>query len=237
MDSDEPIRIDVDLDLRLDAKGKDPDRHSLALQKFSQRLWQRELPSGKALTLTLYGTKSRGFSLKHDSELGSFALSNDTIANSNKNQLKNFYEEMGVESNQAWHKMGLACRILFPGNSIDGEQTINQRRGTHPKIKDRFDLTLECIRIHYQGGESPLSETLERYSDFFSLFEDFEGYVNFWLLQDLVNDDFTEINFYLPFEGFINSPLPKTFEEYKQFRENQSKFINARKERILELYL
>ena len=44
-------------------------------------------------------------------------------------------------------------------------------------IRDRFDLTLECIRRHYLDEPSPLSATLARYADFFGLFGDFAGYV------------------------------------------------------------
>ncbi len=43
----------------------------------------------------------------------------------------------------------------------------------------RFDLTLECIRRHYLDEPSPLSDTLAWYADFFGLFGDFAGYVDF----------------------------------------------------------
>jgi hypothetical protein len=38
---------------------------------------------------------------------------------------------------------------------------------------------------HYARQSSPLGETLARYDDFFAFFEDFNGYVDFFLLQDL----------------------------------------------------
>jgi Family of unknown function (DUF6994) len=57
------------------------------------------------------------------------------------------------------------------------------------KISDRFDLTIECIRRHYPHQSSPLSETLARYDDFFAWFESFSGYVDFFLLQDLVRKE------------------------------------------------
>ena len=63
-------------------------------------------------------------------------------------------------------------------------------RGCNHKIGDRFDLNLECIRGHYLRGDNPLSFTLSSYGAFFDLFEDFRGYVNFFLLQDLVGDDY-----------------------------------------------
>ena len=54
-----------------------------------------------------------------------------------------------------------------------------------------MDLTLECIRRHYLGDPvTPLGETLGRYREFFDLFDDFRGYVDFFLLQVLVTDDY-----------------------------------------------
>lgn len=89
---------------------------------------------------------------------------------------------------------------------VDGKMTINAARGCHPRIKDRFDLTVECIRRQYLGEPSPLSDTLVRYADFFGLFEDFARYVGFFHLQDLVNEDASTIKFFMPFADFTASP-------------------------------
>ena len=85
--------------------------------------------------------------------------------------------------------------MLFPGKQIDGKPTINQERGRNSQIADRLDLTLECIRLHYLGETSPLAETLARYGNFFALFEDFNGYTDFFLLQDLVSEDSSTVKF------------------------------------------
>jgi hypothetical protein len=61
--------------------------------------------------------------------------------------------------------------------------TINQYRGFNRKINDRIDLTLECIRLYYEGKVSPLYETFFVYDDFFKLFVDFKGYVDFFLVS------------------------------------------------------
>ena len=50
--------------------------------------------------------------------------------------------------------------MVFPGNRIDGKYTINVARGLNKKIADRMDLTLECIRRHYLGEDSPLRDVL-----------------------------------------------------------------------------
>lgn len=42
--------------------------------------------------------------------------------------------------------------MVFPGNRIDKKMTINQARGCHPRIRDRFDLTVEFIRLHCVGA-------------------------------------------------------------------------------------
>jgi hypothetical protein len=44
--------------------------------------------------------------------------------------------------------------IIFPKNRIDRKHTINQARGVNILIIDRFDLTLECIRLFYAGKKT-----------------------------------------------------------------------------------
>jgi len=122
--------------------------------------------------------------------------------------------------------------MVFPGQKVGGKMTINGARGFLPRIKDRFDLTVECIRRHYRSEGNPLSDTLARYSDYFRLFGDFRGYVEFFLLQDIVTDDFSEVKFSMPFEDFKPWPLPKTVDEYKAYRQVAADFINARNKRI-----
>jgi hypothetical protein len=124
--------------------------------------------------------------------------------------------------------------MVFPGNRVDGKMTINGRRGFHPRIKDRFDLTVECIRRHYGNESSPLSDTLARYADFFRLFGDFRGYVAFFLLQDLVTEDCSAVRFFAPFEDFNTSPLPGSLDAYLAYRQLAVGFIEARNRRILE---
>lgn len=53
----------------------------------------------------------------------------------------------------------------LPSGALFERMTINGARGCHPLIKDRFDLTLECIRRHYLCDTSPLSAVLDRYAD------------------------------------------------------------------------
>ena len=48
--------------------------------------------------------------------------------------------------------------IIFPQRGF----SLNCARGCHQRIRDRWDLTLECIRRYYQGEESPLYKSGSR---------------------------------------------------------------------------
>ena len=126
--------------------------------------------------------------------------------------------------------------MVFPGTKIDGKMTINGARGCNSKIRDRFDLTVECIRRYYRCEESPLYNDLARYSQFFQLFGDFKGYVDFFLLQDLVSADYTAVRFFTPSIDFDKSPLPEGLEDYRIFRERTIEFVNRRNARIGGFY-
>ena len=86
----------------------------------------------------------------------------------------------------------------------------------------------------YLNEDSPLLETLSRYKDFFKLFDDFKGYVDFFLFQDLVQSNYSSINYFLPSNNFNNSPIPNDIQEYKVYRKNMTEFINKRNKRIFE---
>lgn len=109
-------------------------------------------------------------------------------------------------------------------------------RGCNPKIADRFDLTVECIRRYYRVEESPLYNDLARYSHFIRLFGDFKGYVDFFLLQDLVTEDYSAIRFFIPFVDFDISPRPERLEDYLIFRERTIDFVTSRNARIARHY-
>ena len=104
----------------------------------------------------------------------------------------------------------------------------------HPKIADRFDLTLECIRRFYAGESSLLTAALARYPAFFELSGDFSGYVEFFLLQDLLADDRSTVRYFAPFKDFLTSPLPATVTDYIAFRAKTITFVRARNDRIAQ---
>lgn len=104
--------------------------------------------------------------------------------------------------------------------------------GFHPKFADRFDLTLECTRRHYQSETGPLADTLKRYSAFFALFGSFKDYVDFFLLQDLVTENYSAIKFFLPGEPFDTPPSPQDKVSYEDYRRRSIDFFSARNRRM-----
>ena len=110
-------------------------------------------------------------------------------------------------------------------------------RGCTGRIADRFDLTVECVRHHYDGDTThPLADVFGRYRDFFDLFSSFAGYVDFWLLDDLV-DTGGIVKFFLPSEDFTLPPVPRTLADYLTFCERTIEFVAARNKRIHQLAL
>jgi len=225
--------IDTSFDFRSDASGKDPDASSPTLRLYHKLLWSKALPSGRLFDLD---DTVRGVYLHHGSELGEFFLSSDSVVQTftRWRRMRHITELFTEQENEAFRTIGytIGGMMVFPGNRIDGKQTINGARGCITKIADRLDLTLECIRRHYLGLGSPLGETLERYGDFFALFGNFEGYVDFFILQDLVTDDYSAVRFFTPFDNFNTSSMPKDGETYKEYRRLSIEFIKARNCRI-----
>lgn len=111
---------------------------------------------------------------------------------------------------------------------------INQTRGFRSDIRDRWDLTLECIRRYFNGEDSPLNEVLDKNKAFFDLFVDFKGYVDFFFFQDLVDDEYSKVILWLDTPLFIRNPIPKTKEQYFDFINKEIDFVEKRNKRIEE---
>ena len=229
-------QIDVAFDLWSDTLGypkTDPDVFSPTLRRYHKVLWSKPLPNGEMFDLV---DTTPGVYLHHRSRLGEFRLASDTVIPSFRKEARigHFIDQIRVEVT-TFNTIGytIGGMMLFPGNRVGGKMTINGARGFHPLIKDRFDFTAECIRLLYRDERSPLSDTLVRYADFFSLFGDFRGYVAFFLLQDIVSEDHSAVRFFAPFEDFNTSPVPSSIEAYMAYRQNAIEFIEARNRRIL----
>lgn len=224
--------IDVTFDFRVDTpQGKDPDTHSKTLRRYHKVLWSKRLPGGEFFELD---DTALGSYLYHRSAIGEFSLSSDAVIPTFK-WASHIKASIPSTELDAFNAIGytIGGMMVFPGRRIEGKWTINQARGCTKQIGDRFDLTLECIRRHYSGLGSPLASVLARYASFFELFRDFRGYVEFFLLQDLVSDDFSAVKISEPFNDFRGSPIPANVQEYNAYKNASIRFIQARNRRIL----
>jgi len=223
--------IDTSYNFYTDARGGDPDSTSPTLRTYHKILWSKPLPNGKPFELS---ENQKGFYLYHKSEAGEFFFGSDAITHSYKNHIRKQWilTQIPDEVNELFDAGStIGAYTIFPYNIVDGKHSINQARGVNSLIDDRFDLTLECIRRFYSGQTSPLYDTLLRYKDFFDLFIDFTGYVHFFLLDDLIDENLA-VKFYLPFGNFNAPPLISGIDEYLIYKKGVMNFIRLRNERI-----
>lgn len=219
------MEIDISFDFRSDSKGKDPDNWSPTLKAYQRFLYSKPLPNGEVMELDENLTWN-DFQFSSDSILHGFInwkSYQHIISKVDKSVITEF------EAND----YTIGGELIFPCNRIREVQTINQARGINHKIRDRIDLTVECIRRYYQGDSSPLSSTLCAYKSFFDLFVDFKGYIDFFHLQDIVTKDYSSVEYLCWFDEFQSSlPLPRTVDEYVEYIYRVLQFNKSRKERI-----
>ena len=229
--------IDTTFDLRSDTPPKkDPDTFSPTLARYHKLLWSKPLPSGQPFELEV---SRPPFYLHHRSEMGDFKLSSDTVIRTYSSwpRMAHIISQIpkGEIDEFRYLMYTIGGMMVFPANRVGRKMTMNGCKGFNREILDRFDLTLECIRRHYLGEPSPLGECIARYPEFFGLFDDFAGYVGFFHLQDLVDSVTSTITFFMPFDGFTPSPVPRTLDEYLPYRQRAIEFITARNRRVAAL--
>lgn len=223
------VPLDTSFDFKTDTPaGKDADSHSPTLRRYHQFLWSKPLPAGPTFSLR---PEPRAY-LVHRSATSVVYLASDAITTMLRRRAWRVIREVPDDAMPEDLGYTMGSSIIFPGSRIDGQATINGARGFHPRIADRFDLTLECIRRHYLGEDSPLASTLLRYRDFFALFDDFSGYVNFFHLQDLAEDDGQTVRFFHAFDNFRTPAVPRTVGEYIRYARASNNFIQLRNRRI-----
>ena len=207
----------------------DPDLHSKTLKKYHKLVWSKKLPNGEYFDLT--EIKSNYLTWKQ------FRLSSDNITASFRYEKYRYMIKKVIDylpnynlfmENYTKKAYTIGGSIIFP-KKYGG---INQSRGCNPFIRDRFDLTLECIRLYYNGQQNPMQKVLCENKEFFDLFVNFKGYVDFFYLQDLVSEDYTSVKFLLENGEFKLNPFPKTVEEYLTWINKQIEFVEKRNSRI-----
>ena len=125
--------IDITFDFRSDTpEGKDPDALSPTLRQYHKLLWSKPLPSGVVFDLM---DTTPGIYLHHRSQLGEFRLSSDTVIPTFRKEarLSHVFEQIPEEL-ATFNGLGytIGGMMLFPGNRVNGRDTINGARGFHP---------------------------------------------------------------------------------------------------------
>ena len=235
--------FDADFDYRLDSginpktrEHRDPDAYSRRLKEDHCSLWSKELPNKKygRLNLEIVGNVIHG-------------VANDVSFNFNPDSITNCYSKWGKmkdlrdkdeikrlldEYDEVDYR--ISSSIIFPiqDDNNSSSWTINKARGCLRKIADRIDYTLECIRLYYldKSTNTPLKKCLNRYNKFFDLFGNFENYVKFFCLDDLVTPDYKNVLSFTKSFDFDHS-LP-TSENYASFIEKTIEFLIKRGNRI-----
>jgi hypothetical protein len=223
------ITIDTKFNFSNDTKCGDPDKDSQKLYEYHKLLWEKVTPCGKKLDLDIINNNGQ-LLLKSNmyDDFSSDRMFPHFVGKYN-NRFAGWLNNSEI-SELKYMVRTIGGHIIFPAHMNNGK-TINQIRGCNFQICDRFDLTLECIRLFYSNKKSPLFEVCLRYRIFFDLFINFKNYINYFLLQDLI-DDQGNIIFSLPFDNFNRSPLPVSIEEYKLYKKHTIDLINNRNKRI-----
>ncbi len=228
------MEIDTSFDFRSDSNGRDPDAFSPTLRKYHRFLWSKQLPIGEKLEIEEFNSN-----LVYRFNMQTLKFGSDSISNSyfGTKRIAHLTNEVSLSEFEEFRDKGstIGGYIIFPSERVGGKMTINGARGFNAKIGDRFDLTLECIRLHYQRCENPLEGTFNTPLNkfFFSLFRDFKGYVDFFLLQDLTDSQYEKVNFFTQIEKpFEKSPIPETAVEYREYKRATLEFVRRRNQRI-----
>lgn len=214
--------------------GADPDSKSKLLQLYHQALWSRRLPNGQVMELQI-GRRGGSYCLQWEN----FIFASDLLVNGYRwLRLKSLLSDLEraipnyrfFTENYVRKTYTIGGMMIFPRR----RWSINQSRACNPKILDRVDLTFECIRRFYANEDSPLFKALERDRDFFELFVDFKGFVDFFLLQDIVSEDYGAVNIFFGSGDFSENPLPKNVDQWLVWREKSADFIDRRNRRIAD---
>ena len=222
----------------------DPDIHSQTLRTYQQKLYSNRKCNGKQLLKHLVEGKNKHYDYLICTDTGT-RFGSDSIINMYAYQLpeveKEIYEYKTKIRDYIEKGYTIGGEIIFPKHRM----SMNQCRGINHKIRDRFDLTLECIRLFYEGKDNPLSKVLNTDKAFFNLFVDengengFKNYVDFFFLNDLILPN-GKINFFLDTKTDIfscNDPRPQNKQEWQQLYDNQMIFLENRNKKINDFAL
>ncbi|TFC19726.1 hypothetical protein E3O19_01835 [Cryobacterium algoritolerans] len=125
--------IDVGFDVRSDAGGQDPDKHSVTLRRYHQQLWSKPLPNGVEFNLDI---ATPWVYLHHKSELGEFELSSDSIVHPYDYWIRTEHLIKQIPQADLDEFNDVASTVdgflVFPSNQVDSAPTISMARGLSP---------------------------------------------------------------------------------------------------------
>ena len=213
---------------RLGQIKKDPDAMSRTMWFYQYCLYRRILPNGEFMDLQDAGRRRflwKGRELSSDSIINNMRFKRYPLMEEIISQRSGFREDTEEYLHRSYTIGGA---IIFPVRP-----SINSIRGNNYDVSDRFDLTLFCIKKYYEGckklqesGLDMLLQAVIQCSWFFDSFVDFKGYVDYFFLNDLVDEDYN-IKFWL---GHIGRP--NSVSEYNSFVGKMMDFLNKRNARI-----
>lgn len=231
------VDIDTTFDFRTDTPPgprSDPDAHSPTLAAYHQHLWSKALPDGRPLELCIRLSGREHVLTDTVGTTDNMSFKSDTIhptydwdatIRAVRDEVD---QDVIAELDHLTHTIG--ATMLWP--PATNGQSINQARGLHRRIRDRFDLTVICVDRHYRNEPHPLSSTFDNYRDYFDLFASFDGWIDFWHLHDMVDTNRQPIEFPPSSNNFTANPIPATDADYTRYATAVIAAIRARNTRI-----
>ncbi len=235
----------------------DIDTYSETLRKCQQCVYRRTLPNGELFDLQIGNNPEYDYLYwfspnYYGNDLEKSRFASDSIVNMQERyapQEKEFIPDKNIK-----HYKNKLKKYVRAASTIGGEIifpkhkypiSVNMARGRNHKIKDRFDLTLECIRRFYEKSESkrqsPLYDVLKADEKFFNLFKDFDNYVKFFYLDGSYVQG-GKIKFFIGGDMFEDgkdgfehpefSPFPKNTTEWNRLYRKQLKYLKKRNKQI-----
>ena len=234
-----------------DTKGRqrDPDSWHVGLRESHQLLVSRPLPNGDQWTFE----PVRGWYLKNlepsENEPDEWSLGSDNFATTHTNSLPDFAAAIPGYANGHVHEFcTIGGYIVFPNGLAHTRPTtqrarrwtLNQARGCDRQVSDRFDLTLEAIRLYFAGitvrAENPLGDVMDAYGWFFDCFgqgsEGFEAYVDYFFLDPFI----AEGRVRPLYRGSLNfaDALPRDASQYHSYIQEQRQAVGQRNDLIAQ---
>lgn len=227
---------------------KDPDSAHKGLRDSHQVLWSRPLPNRDAWVFA----PTRGWYLKSinptPEEPAEWSVGSDNFATTHTNALPAMASRIpGYDNGHICDFCTIGGYIVFPNGLAQRRETLaparkwtlNQAKGCDRGIADRFDLTLEAIRLYYarvrDRARNPLGDVLDAYGWFFDAFgqgaEGFNAYVGYFFLDPMVERG--RVRPWYGREVEFGDALPRTSESaYLSYIAAQRDFVSSRNDLI-----